>query len=217
PSEDRIFGMLHVISQCSTGQVPEANRMTIDLTEERRAFVDAVEGFCRRECGTRAQRDELTSGGKVPHNDSLYRQMAELGWLGVSVSEEFGGAGLGAYDMCLFLETTARMMAPVGGFTTSVIVAGAYDKFGSDAQKKEVLGTIVNGGVAAIAMSEPGSGSDVASLTCKATKIDGGWVVNGQKVWTSDAHLSRWGLATVRTDPAAGKHDGVTTMVIDMT
>jgi alkylation response protein AidB-like acyl-CoA dehydrogenase len=64
--------------------------------------------------------------------------------------------------------------------------------------------------------SEPGAGSDAAGIRTKATRTDGGWVINGQKVWTSSAHVARYGFATVRTNPDARKHDGITTMVIDM-
>jgi 3-oxochol-4-en-24-oyl-CoA dehydrogenase len=64
--------------------------------------------------------------------------------------------------------------------------------------------------------SEPDAGSDAAGVKTKATRVDGGWVINGQKVWTSGAHLARYGLATVRTNPDAPKHSGITMMVIDM-
>ena len=64
--------------------------------------------------------------------------------------------------------------------------------------------------------SEPGAGSDAAAVRTSAKKVDGGWRVTGQKVWTSLAHLCQWGLATVRTDPDAAKHAGVTMMAIDM-
>jgi 3-oxochol-4-en-24-oyl-CoA dehydrogenase len=64
--------------------------------------------------------------------------------------------------------------------------------------------------------SEPGAGSDAAGITTRATRAEGGWLINGQKVWTSAAHLASFGLATVRTNPDAPKHEGITTMVIDM-
>ena len=64
--------------------------------------------------------------------------------------------------------------------------------------------------------SEPDAGSDAAGVKTRATRVDGGWLVNGQKVWTSGAHVARWGLATVRTNPDVPKHSGITTMVIDM-
>jgi len=64
--------------------------------------------------------------------------------------------------------------------------------------------------------SEPGAGSDAAGIRTRATRVEGGWRINGQKVWTSGAHVSDFGLATVRTNPDAPKHQGITTMVIDM-
>ena len=64
--------------------------------------------------------------------------------------------------------------------------------------------------------SEPDAGSDAAGVKTRATRVDGGWLVNGQKVWTSGAHISGYGFATVRTNPDVPKHDGITTMVIDM-
>ena len=64
--------------------------------------------------------------------------------------------------------------------------------------------------------SEPDAGSDAAGIKTRATRVDGGWLVNGQKVWTSGAHLAAFGLATVRTNPDVPKHEGITTMVIDM-
>jgi len=64
--------------------------------------------------------------------------------------------------------------------------------------------------------SEPDAGSDAAGVKTRATRVDGGWLVNGQKVWTSGAHLAKYGLATVRTNPDVPKHSGITTMVIDM-
>ena len=87
--------------------------------------------------------------------------MAELGWLGVSVPEAYGGAGGGMVDACLFLEESARGMAPIGAYGTTLIVAGAYERFGSEEQKAAMLGGIARGAIEAIAMTEPGAGSDV--------------------------------------------------------
>ena len=182
----------------------------LDLTDEQRAFVAAVTDFCRREAGTRQQRDALTGGGREAHSPELYRKVAALGWLGVSIPEEHGGAGGGMVDTCLFLDTTARGQLPIGGFTTSIIVAGAYERFGSPEQRKTVLGGIANGRIESIAMSEPEAGSDVAGLACRAEPRDGGFVINGQKTWCSNAHFADGILLVARTSGAPGDHAGMT-------
>ena len=69
------------------------------LTDEQRAFVEAIRDFAHRECGTREQRDALTDHGREPHNPQIYAQIAELGWLGVAIPELYGGSGGGAVDM----------------------------------------------------------------------------------------------------------------------
>ncbi|TCO54225.1 acyl-CoA dehydrogenase family protein [Actinocrispum wychmicini] len=180
------------------------------LTDERRDFVAAIEEFCRREVGTREQWLKLTDGGDNPHNAELYRKLAELGWLGVAVPEAYGGAGQSMVDLLLFLETTAYWQAPIGGFATSAITAASYEKFGSEDQKRRVLGDFLSGTVLAVSMSEPGAGSDVGALTCKAERSAGGWVVNGQKTWCSNAHIADHILLVARTSTAGGKHDGLT-------
>jgi alkylation response protein AidB-like acyl-CoA dehydrogenase len=184
------------------------------LTSEQQDFAAAVRDFAQRECGTREQRDRLTDHGRHPHNQELYRRMAELGWLGIAVPEEYGGAGGGLVDMCLFLEETARGMVPIAGFGVTCIVAGAYQRFGTEEQKHEILGGIAEGAVEAIAMSEPDAGSDVGSLKCRAERRNGAYVLNGQKTWISEAHVAEHVLVVCRTDASGGKHDGLTMLSV---
>jgi isovaleryl-CoA dehydrogenase len=184
--------------------------MGVELTSEQEAFVEAIRDFCRRECGTREQRDALTAGGEELHNEQLFRRMGELGWLGAGISEEYGGSGGGMVDACLLLEEAARGQAPVGGIVTTLIVAGAYERFGTEEQKRAILGGICEGNVEAIAMSEPEAGSDVGSLSCRAARQDGGFVLNGQKTWCSNAHIAEHVLVVARTDSSGSKHDGLT-------
>jgi isovaleryl-CoA dehydrogenase len=176
----------------------------LDLTDERRAFVEAIRDFCSRETATREQR------GDEPHDDGIYRRLAELGWIGVSIPEEFGGSGGGLVDMCLLLDETAYGMAPVAGIGTTMIVAGAYERFGSHEQKEEILGGITRGAVEAIAMSEPEAGSDVGAMTCRAERRNGSFVINGQKTWISNAHNSDHILLIARSERSENKHDGLT-------
>ncbi|GLZ14353.1 acyl-CoA dehydrogenase [Actinomadura sp. NBRC 104425] len=180
------------------------------LTDEQRDFVDAVTDFCRREVGDRDRWLKLTDGGREPHNAELYGKLADLGWLGVAVPEEYGGAGQGMVDLVLLLETTAYWQLPIGGFATSAITAASYQKFGTEQQKRRVLGDFLRGRVLAVSMSEPGAGSDVAGLTCKAERHGDGWLINGQKTWCSNAHIADHILLVARTSTDGGRHDGLT-------
>ncbi|MFC9273314.1 acyl-CoA dehydrogenase family protein [Streptomyces zhihengii] len=179
------------------------------LTEEQADFVAALRDFAKRECGTREQRDALTSGGREAHDPALYGRLADLGWLGVCLPEEYGGSGGGVADACLFLEETSYGMVPAGGFITTVIAAKAYEKFGTEQQRHEVLSGVVRGDVLSIAMSEPEAGSDVGALRCQARQeADGTWVIDGQKTWISNAHCAEHILLVART--GADKHGGLT-------
>jgi len=179
------------------------------LSDEQQDFVDAIRGFCERECGTQDQRDRLTDGYADHHNFELYRKMAELGWLGVTIPEEYGGAGGEMLDATLFMEETSRGLAPIGGYATTLIVAGATQRFGTKDQKKKILGGIASGSVEAIAMTEPEAGSDVGALSTTAERVNGGYVLNGQKVFISNAHISDHVLVVCRTTKGESKHQGL--------
>jgi isovaleryl-CoA dehydrogenase len=189
--------------------------MTTELmTDERRAFVEAIRDFCARECGTREQRMQLTNDGHETHNQAIYEQMAELGWVGASIPEEYGGQGGGMVETCLFLEETARGMVPVGGHAVTMIVAGAYERFGTEDQKQQILGGIARGRSEALAMSEPEAGSDVGNLKCRAVRSNGEFVINGQKTWISNAHYTDHILLVCRTTPGENKHEGMTMLSV---
>ncbi|MFF9862500.1 acyl-CoA dehydrogenase family protein [Streptomyces tendae] len=184
------------------------------LSDERRDLVKAVADFCRRECGTKEQRDKLTSNGQEQHNQKLYEKMAGVGWLGIAIPEEYGGAGQGMTDLCLFLQETSYGLAPISGFGTTIIAASAYEKFGTEEQKRTVLEGVAAGRVEAISMSEPGAGSDVGALTCRAERTSGGYLVNGQKTWCSNAHFADHILLIARSEQGESKHQGLTQFMV---
>jgi isovaleryl-CoA dehydrogenase len=180
------------------------------LTDEQEDFVDAIRRYCDHECGTPDQRERLTDSYTKHHNETIYKEMAELGWLGLTIPEEYGGSGGSMLDACIFMEETSRALAPIGGYATTLIVAGATQRFGSEEQKHEILGGIAGGAVEAIAMTEPDAGSDVGALSTFAESVDGGYVLNGQKVFCSNAHIADHVLVVCRTSRSANKHDGLT-------
>jgi alkylation response protein AidB-like acyl-CoA dehydrogenase len=182
----------------------------MEFTDEQRAFAEAIRDFCARECGTREQRDALTGGGVELHNQALYETMAELGWAGVAIPEEYGGSGGGLVEQCIFHQEIFRGLAPAWGAGPAHTVAGCYKRFGSEEQKREMLGAISSGQVMAISISEPEAGSDVGRISCRATPHQEGYVINGQKTWCSSAHIASHILLVARTSREQSPHDGLT-------
>jgi isovaleryl-CoA dehydrogenase len=189
----------------------------IDLEDHREAvddFVEAVRGLCQRRCGTREQREALKSAFDDDHDHELFAEMAELGWVLAGLPEAHGGGGLGLVAQSHFLEETSRAMAPIHGVGVTLVVAGVYSRLGTDEQRQRVLGRIGEGAVQAIAMSEPGAGSDVGSLVCRAERDGDEFVINGQKTWISYAHRADEILLIARSDRQASKHDGLTMLSV---
>src|SRR3954463_6947741 len=144
----------------------------LPLTDEQQDFVRSIRDFAERElAGERLA--ELTDGFEDMHSHELARKMAELGWDGLTIDEEYGGSGGSFLDAALFLEEVAHARLPIGAYDVTLIVTGALNRFGTEEQKQDLLGRVSKGGTLAIAMSEPDSGSDVASLKTSARLEDG--------------------------------------------
>jgi len=180
------------------------------FTEEQREFAKAVRDFAAKECGTREQRDALTDHGAEQHNQGVYEKLANAGYVGVSIPEEYGGSGGGITEQVILFEELWRGMVPVHGAGTSHTVAGVYKRFATEEQKKAMLGAICTGEVMSISISEPGAGSDAAAISCKAERVADGFRINGQKTWCSDAQFASTILLVARTARGARPHDGLT-------
>jgi alkylation response protein AidB-like acyl-CoA dehydrogenase len=185
----------------------------VALTDEQQDFVRSVRDFCEREF-TRDKLDALTDGYKDLQSDEVARKMAELGWMGLTIEEEYGGSGGSFLDAALFLEETAHGRAPVTGYGVTLIVVGALNRFGTEDQKRELLGRAARGGQLAIAMSEPESGSDVASLKTAARRDNGEYVLTGSKMWCSYAHKASHILIVCRTEQGDSPHEGLSMIFV---
>lgn len=183
---------------------------TIDFTEEQHDLVDALRDFCRRECGTRDQRDALTDGGREAHSDALYARLAAAGYLGIAIPEEYGGAGGGLVDQCLLHEELYYGEAPLHAVGGTHTVAGLVKRYGTEQQKKEILSAIAGGAPMSISISEPEAGSDAANIACRALLQDGRWIINGQKTWCSAAQHAQGILLVARTSREAKRQAGLT-------
>jgi alkylation response protein AidB-like acyl-CoA dehydrogenase len=184
------------------------------FTTQQQAFASAIEQFCEKHCSTAQQREALTDGGRLSNSPEILRKLADLGWLGVSLPVEYGGGGAGMIEECIFLEETARGLAPIHAYGTGLTAAQTYLRHGAEQQKKEVLGNLCSGRFEAIALSEPGAGSDLSGVTTKAVRDGDRFVVNGQKTWITAAHLADHLLVLTRTESDAGKHHGLTLLYL---
>ena len=190
-----------------------AGTSALGLSSEQQDFVAALRDFCGREC-TPERLAELTDGFSDLHNDGLAARMAALGWYGLTIPEEYGGSGGSFFDAALFLEETARGQAPIGGYGVTLIVVGALNRFGSDEQRRGLLGRVARGGTLAIAMSEPDAGSDVAALKCRARRDGEEWVLSGSKMWCSYAHKASHTLIVCRTGEGSERHEGLSMIFV---
>jgi alkylation response protein AidB-like acyl-CoA dehydrogenase len=151
------------------------------------------------------------------------RKTADAGWAAVSWPPEYGGRGATALEQLVYAEETTRARAPV---PLNVIgmnnIAPAIMQYGTESQKRTLLPRMMRADdIWCQGMSEPEAGSDLASLRTDAVRDSGddgaGFVINGQKVWTSLGHRADWCQLYVRTDPDAPKHKGISCLVVDMT
>jgi alkylation response protein AidB-like acyl-CoA dehydrogenase len=142
--------------------------------------------------------------------------LAEGGWVVPHLPVPWG-RGAGPVEQIIIAQEFAsgRVKRPQMGIAAWLIPS--IVAFGTDEQKQRFLPPTFRGEVIWCQLfSEPGAGSDLASLTTKATKVDGGWRVTGQKIWTTGAQYSQWGALLARTDPSAPKHNGITYFLLDM-
>lgn len=144
------------------------------------------------------------------------RKLAEQGWLIMSWPKEYGGKNASYMQQMIFKEESASYGAPTAGGAEDIL-APALMLHGTDDQKKNHLPPIAKAQVLwAQGYSEPGAGSDLASLATRAQKEGDFFVINGQKIWSSNAHRSDWMHVLVRTDPDAPKHKGISYIMIDL-
>ncbi len=152
-------------------------------------------------------------------NATWVRKLAVKGWIAPAWPKEYGGAGMTVMEQFIFNEEMARVGAPKGGnFGIGTGWAGpTIILYGSEEQKSKYLPSIVKGdAVWCQGFSEPGAGSDLASIQTRATKDGDDYVINGQKIWTSGAHVAHYMILLARTDPDASKHKGISYFILDM-
>jgi alkylation response protein AidB-like acyl-CoA dehydrogenase len=146
------------------------------------------------------------------------KKLSARGWIGLAWPKEYGGSGLGAIEQMIYTEEMIIANAPRGyHFTAERQVGPSLIRHGTEAQKREWLARIIDADVSfALGLSEPGAGSDLAAAATRAERDGDEYVVNGQKIWTSNAHISDAVWLVVRTDQNAPKHRGISCLMVDL-
>ena len=192
--------------------------MDLKLTSGQEAFRDEVRSFVRSRLPA-GIRERLRLGHPPRKQDTVtwQRILNERGWAAPHWPREYGGAELGPMERLILLDELYRAPAPLPQSFNVGMLGPVLLKFDSEAQKRFFLPKLANLDLwFCQGFSEPGSGSDLASLRTAARRDGEHYVVNGQKIWTTSAHLADWVFALVRTDTAAKKQQGISFLLIDL-
>ncbi len=180
--------------------------MDFEFSAEQLAFVKEVETFLDANDDPDVfdvTRENMAQIVDTPKRRAFMASLGERGWLGMTWPKEYGGSeGEGVYEYLLNEQLAGRGGPQIGKGVG--IVGKTIIRHGNETLKEEFLPKILRNEVEfAVGYSEPNAGSDAASMQLKATKVDGGWVLNGQKTWTTSAHFAEWYWVGARTDPDA--------------
>ncbi|KZT26625.1 acyl-CoA dehydrogenase NM domain-like protein [Neolentinus lepideus HHB14362 ss-1] len=183
------------------------------LTEEQAEFRNAVSDFAQKEVAPRAA--EVDRSNNFPSD--LWEKMGDMGLLGITVSPDYGGLALGYLNHTLVMEELSRASGSVAlsyGAHSNLCVNQIH-RWGTSKQKEKYLPDLVTGKkVGALAMSEPGSGSDVVSMRLRADKIEGGYRLNGNKFWITNGPSASTLVVYAKTSPDKGSK-GITAFLIE--
>jgi alkylation response protein AidB-like acyl-CoA dehydrogenase len=187
-----------------------------ELTDSELALQREVRDFLAAELPPGSFRSGLGMGGT--NSPEFSRKLAKRGWVGMALPRRYGGGDRSAVERFVVVEELLRWGAPVGYHWVADRQSGpVINRFGTEAQKDRFLPPICRGELSfSIGMSEPDSGSDLASVKTRASRVEGGWLVNGTKIWTSRAHENDWFIVLCRTSEESDRHQGLSQLLIDL-
>lgn len=189
--------------------------MDFALTPEQQAFRQEIRDFLTQEV---QPHDVVEDGWIVGFSREFSRKLGDRGWIGLTWPKKYGGQERSYLDRVVLTEELLRAGAPVAAHWLGDRQVGpALLAYGSEEQKAEILPRVTKGDIVfCLGMSEPGAGSDLASLRTKAVEEGDSFSLTGQKIWTSFAHVADYAYLVARTDANAPKHKGISEFLIDM-
>lgn len=189
--------------------------MDFSLGERSDTFREEVRSFLD-EVFTDEMRERIHRTG-VHHDREFHRAMVARGWLAPGWPEELGGQGRDPLEMIALAEELQRAGAPTYGVSTTLMVANIIRHVGTEQQRQRFLPPALRGDIIiALGFSEPEAGSDVAAAQTRAMRDGDGWVINGQKMFTTNAQVADYAFMLTRTNPDAPKHRGLTTFLVPL-
>ncbi|HEY5075905.1 MAG TPA: acyl-CoA dehydrogenase family protein [Acidimicrobiia bacterium] len=190
--------------------------MDLSFAPEEHAFALEVRSWLAENVEVPARFENLAE--EVEFGRRWQSRLAQNRWVGIHWPPEYGGRGASPVDVAIFNMEYARSRALQPINRVGINLAGpTLLAHGTDDQKARWLPAILTADeIWCQLFSEPNAGSDLASLTTRARRVGDGWLLSGQKVWTSYAQFARWGICLARTDPDAPKHRGISYLVVDM-
>ncbi|HSE03546.1 MAG TPA: acyl-CoA dehydrogenase family protein [Methylomirabilota bacterium] len=191
--------------------------MDFELTPAQEAFREEIRAFLRADRTVRA-RGVREDGWVVGFSREFSARLGRRGWLGLTWPREYGGGGRTVLERLILTEELLRAGAPVAAHWLGDRQVGpSILRFGTEAQRQEILPRIIDGSVVfCVGLSEPDAGSDAAAVATQAIEDGDGFVIRGQKIWTSFAHQADYCYLVARTDARGPKHKGVSELIVPM-
>jgi alkylation response protein AidB-like acyl-CoA dehydrogenase len=188
--------------------------MNLDFSEEQLMLRDAARDFLTKRLPKKAVKEMEES--QIGYTPEFWKELADLGWMGLVLPEKYGGAGMAFLDLAVLLEEMGRACLPGPFFSTVVLGALPILDFGTEKQKDEYLPNIANGGaVFTLALTEDNARYDASGIRLKATADGDSFILDGVKMFVPDAHVADYMLCVARTSVGATPEDGVTAFIVD--
>ena len=185
--------------------------MFFQLNDEQRQIKALARQFADQEILPRA----VAADQQQVFPLEVQTKAVELGLVNLTLPERVGGMGLGCFELVLVTEELCRACLGIGTtLCINTLAAEPLVQLGSPAQQERYLSRLTAGGFASFALTEPGAGSDVAGIRTRATRVEGGWSLNGSKIWISNAPLADFFVVFAKTDAEAG-HRGMTAFIVE--